>query len=211
MVITYWHGNHSVYSQWNECICDMLELLSLHRRIAHAYSVFLKYQVATVVIWLVWVSWKCSMGFSSSWPKVSVFSLPFEIVSYSVLTPDADTHTYTLFFQAFPSMSQNFTMSKIKTSLQEKKTVAASRIYASISISFICRDSHISLLQSAKQYHGKRKWLFFSSWKNKWGSTAEKCPSFSLPISWHQRNKAKRVKRLKETHINIPFFFFFFL
>jgi len=67
-----------------------------------------------------------------------------------------------------PSLSQHeseFEDDKDKNQSARKKIVTASRIYALISISFICCDSHVSFLQSAKQFHWKREWLFFTSWK----------------------------------------------
>lgn len=201
MAKTCWHGNHSVYSQWNEFICDMLELLSLHRRIAHAYSVFLKYQVATVIKWLVWVSWKSSMGFGPSRPKVSVFSLPFEIVSYSVLYSRCwHPHIHTV-LPNFSQYESEFHDVKDKNQSSREKNCCSKQN--------LCFNQHLLHLLWFTFHYCKVQSSITEKENDCFSvakSTAEKCPSLSLPISWHQRNKAKRIRRLKETHTNFPFF-----
>lgn len=107
------------------------------------------------IIWSVWARERVPWDFVSWGTKVNVFSLRLERIFHYALLLQMLRHPHAYkFFQAFPSMSQNLTMTKIRTSLQGKKKVeAASKIYALISISFICCDSHISFLQSAEQFH----------------------------------------------------------
>lgn len=160
IVKLYWHGDHSVHSQWNQCISDIPELLYFHRWIVHAQWISLKYQASTAFCnhMAAWISWRRSVEFPALWTKDNAFSLSFgiNVLLCPLLQMSRHPQEYT-FLPSFFSMSQSLMMTKIRTSLQRKKNVIASKIYALISISFICCDSHILLLQSAKQFYCKIK------------------------------------------------------
>lgn len=158
----YCHDNHSAYSQWNECICDMLD-----------FFFYLYYCPSILVLLEVSFFHSCNMFgmnfmkefFGTSWTKVSLFFSFWNYILFCVLlqmlTP---THVY-ISLPSFSQYESEFDDDKdIKPVYKKKKkNVAASRIYASISISFICCDSHVLLLQSVKQVPEKENDWFFSN------------------------------------------------
>lgn len=88
---------------------------------------------------------------------------------------------------------------------REKKNVAASKIYALISISFICCDSHILFLQSARQFYWKIKCLFFTRWKTSVEVLLKSAPPF--PQLFHDTRETKQNRQKGETNTyKLPFF-----
>lgn len=96
----YCHDNHSAYSQWNECICDMLD-----------FFFYLYYCPSILVLLEVSFFHSCNMFgmnfmkefFGTSWTKVSLFFSFWNYILFCVLlqmlTP---THVYI----SLPSFSQ---------------------------------------------------------------------------------------------------------
>lgn len=104
-----------------------------------------------------------------------------------MLTP---THVY-IFLPSFSQYESEFDYDKdIKPVYKKKKIVAASRIYASISISFICCNSHVLLLRNVRQLPWKRKSQFFSNWK-----TCEEALSKSIPPFPHLFHDIRETKQ----------------
>lgn len=80
------------------------------------------YSFCKDIIWSVWAHERVPWDFVSWGTKVNVFSLRLERIFHYALLLQMLRHPHAYkFFQAFPSMSQNLTMTKIRTSLQGKK------------------------------------------------------------------------------------------
>lgn len=129
-----------------------------------------------------------------------------ELCFIMCFTPDVKTSTSIHFSSKFFSVWVSLMMTKTRTSLQrEKKNVAASKIYALISISFICCDSRILFLQSARQFYWKIKCLFFTRWKTSVEVLLKSAPPF--PQLFHDTRETKQNRQKGETNTyKLPFF-----
>lgn len=187
----------------------MLESLSFHRWIVHAQllsEVSGFYSFCKHTIWSAWVSWKISAELGTSWTKDSVFSLPFGIVLLcALLQMLRHPQVYTFLPSFFSVWVRVWWWQRQEPVCREKKNVAASKIYALISISFICCDSHILFLQSARQFYWKIKWLFFTRWKTSVEVLLKSAPPF--PQLFHDTRETKQNRQKGETNTyKLPFF-----
>lgn len=130
------HSRISVFSQMNcPCTIDLPEVSSF-------YSFLTTWQLGfhDGDLW----------NFLPCGQKKMSFLCLLELMFYFFFTPDVKTPTRTHFSSKFFQYELEFNDDKDRNQSAKKKNITASKIYALISISFICCDSYILFLQSAK-------------------------------------------------------------
>lgn len=108
------------------------------------------YSFCNCVIWV-------SLDFVKEICGICYLPCLLELCFTMSFTPDVKTPTRVHFSSKLFQYESEFNDDKDKNQSAKKKKVTASKIYALISISFVCCDSHILFLQSAMQFYCKIK------------------------------------------------------